>query len=83
MADEAFQAARDQVDFKPYDNDGNGYVCIFFFLHFVLLNAYRLMPSWWSMQDVLQTRLGLEVIFGVSSGCCRKSVKRMVRLFLI
>ena len=26
MADEAFLAAKDQIDFKPYDNDGNGQV---------------------------------------------------------
>ncbi|KAH6642487.1 immune inhibitor A peptidase M6-domain-containing protein [Boeremia exigua] len=33
MADEAFLAAKDQVDFKPYDNDGNGYVDAFVVVH--------------------------------------------------
>lgn len=28
MADEAFGAIKDTTDFKPYDNDGNGYVRI-------------------------------------------------------
>ncbi|KAF9701347.1 hypothetical protein EKO04_000310 [Ascochyta lentis] len=35
MADEAFQAAKKdaKIDFKPYDNDGNGYVDAFVVVH--------------------------------------------------
>ena len=29
MADHAFLAAKDEIDFKSYDNDGNNYVSTF------------------------------------------------------
>lgn len=78
MADEAFEAVNDKIDFKPYDNDGNGYVRLLTPKYPSLLNGARSMLLLLFMQAELPRRQDLEATSGASNGFCHRNAKQMV-----
>lgn len=65
MADEAVQLATGSMDFAPYDNDGNGYVCSVAKFESLGTNYCRLMLSSLSMLVAMPPKPAAKTISGV------------------